>query len=322
MKKTATAVFFCSGTLNFAILPGMYTEISSNKWRSVALMGGFLVFVIALGWLLSYSLNDAIILPIAVGVAIVQAFVGYFWSDSIALGIAGAKEAPRKEPYLTLHREIENLAITAGLPKPKVYVIEDPAPNAFATGRDPQHASIAVTTGLLGKLNKTELEGVLAHELSHIGNYDIRVMTIVVVLVGVVSLLSDFFLRSLWWGGGRRSNERSDGQGIMLVIGIAAALLAPLAATLIQLAVSRKREFLADATGSLMTRYPEGLASALEKISADPHKLQHLSSATNHLYIENPLPAEEEESFFVKIFSTHPPAKERIKRLRAMISKS
>ena len=300
----------------------MYTEINANKWKSVGLLFSFLLFVIGLGWLLSYVYNNQAILIAAVAIASVQAFASYYWADSIALSLSGAVEAPRKEPFLTLHREVENLAITAGLPKPRVFVIDDPAPNAFATGRDPQHAAIAVTTGLLDRLEKTELEGVIAHELSHVGNYDIRVMTMVVVLVGVVSLLSDFFLRSLWWGGGRRSNRDNDnGQGILLLVGIVAALLAPLAATLIQLAVSRRREFLADATGSLMTRYPEGLARALEKISADPHKLQHLSSSTNHLYIENPLPADEEASFFVRIFSTHPPVEERIKRLRAMVSR-
>lgn len=297
----------------------MYTEIASNKWKSIALLFGFLLFVIGLGWLISYVRGEPSILIFAVVLAVGQSFTSYFFADSIALAVSGAQEAPRKEPYLTLHREVENLAITAGLPKPRVYVINDPAPNAFATGRDPQHAAIAVTTGLLERLDKPELEGVIAHELSHVGNYDIRVMTMVVVLVGVVSILSDFFLRSLWWGGGRRSNRDNDsGQGVLLVLGIVAAILAPLAATLIQLAVSRKREFLADATGSLMTRYPEGLARALEKISSDPHSLQHVSSATNHLYIENPLPSEQEESFFVRIFSTHPPIAERIKRLREM----
>lgn len=298
----------------------MYTEISSNKWKSAGLLLGFLVFVIGLGWGVSLYYGEPSFLIVAVVVAVGQAFASYFFADSIALSMSGAVEAPRKEPFMTLHREVENLAITAGLPKPRVYVINDPAPNAFATGRDPQHAAIAVTTGLLERLNKTELEGVIAHELSHIGNYDIRVMTMVVVLVGVVSLLSDFFLRSLWWGGDRRRNNDGGGQ-LMLIALVVAAFLAPLAATLIQLAVSRKREFLADATGSLMTRYPEGLASALEKIAASPHKLQHLSSATNHLFIENPLTEDEESGFFVRIFSTHPPVKERVKRLRAMISK-
>ena len=282
---------------------------------------GFLLFVIGFGWLISLYYGEPSFLVIAVVIAVGQAFASYFWSDSIALAMSGAQEAPRKEPFLTLHREVENLSITAGLPKPRVYVINDPAPNAFATGRDPEHAAIAVTTGLLERLDKSELEGVIAHELSHIGNYDIRVMTMVVVLVGVVSLLADFFLRSLWWGGDRRERNNDSGGQFMLIALVVAALLAPLAATMIQLAVSRKREFLADATGSLMTRYPEGLAKALEKIASSPHKLSHLSSATNHLYIENPLTEDEEESFFVRIFSTHPPVKERVKRLRAMVSK-
>jgi len=299
----------------------MYTEIARNTWKSILLVVGFVVFVALLGWLFAYGFNEPIILPIAVTIAVVQAFVSYYYADQIALSIAGAKLVPRKQPWLALHREVENLAITAGLPKPKIYVVNEPAPNAFATGRDPNHAVIAVTTGLLERLDKTELQGVIAHEMSHIGNYDIRVMSIVVVLVGVVSLLSDFFLHSFWYSGRRRDRSGQGGQFI-LIAAIVAAILAPIAATLIQLAVSRKREYLADATGALMTRYPEGLARALKKISADPHKLTHVSSATNHLYIESPLTQEESQSFFIRIFSTHPPVAERIKRLRAMVSHS
>ncbi|MBI4032138.1 M48 family metalloprotease [Candidatus Berkelbacteria bacterium] len=296
----------------------MYTEIASNKTKTILLLTGFLVLVIGLGWAISLYYGEPWILYVAVGFSVIQALVGYFQSDKVALAISGAQEAPRKEPFLTLHREVENLAITAGLPKPKVYVINDPAPNAFATGRDPEHASIAVTTGLLERLNKTELEGVIAHELSHVGNYDIRVMTITVVLVGVISLVADFFLRSLWWGGDNR--ERGNNQ-LALIAMVVAAILAPIAATLIQLAVSRKREYLADATGALMTRYPDGLASALQKIAKTPHTLKHLSSATNHLYIENPLSEQEEQqNWFATLFSTHPPVADRIKRLKAMIS--
>lgn len=295
----------------------MYTQIAANKWRSIALIGGFLVFVIFLGWGLGYYLNEPWILPFAVAFSLVQAFVAYYQSDAIALSLSSASPAPREGVYLPLYRTIENLAITAGLPKPRVFVINDPAPNAFATGRDPEHAAIAVTTGLLERLSTTELEGVIAHEMSHIGNYDIRVMTIVVVLVGIVSLMADFFLRSLWWGRGNRDRSSGDNQFMAIAL-IVAAVLAPIAATLIQLAVSRKREYLADATGALLTRYPEGLASALVKISKDPNKLEHVSSATNHLYIENPLTEEEEQSWFVKIFSTHPPVADRIKRLRQM----
>ena len=299
----------------------MYTEISSNKTKSVALIFGFLIFIVALGWLLAYAFDRPFLLPLAIIIAVVQAFISYFYSDTIALSTAGAQEAPRQEPFLELHRLVENLAITAGVPKPRVYVINDAAPNAFATGRDPQHASIAVTTGLMDRLDKAELEGVIAHELSHIGNYDIRVMTIVVVLVGVVSLLTDMFLRSMWFGGGRRNNRSNDEGGqIMMVVGIVALILAPIAASLIQLAVSRKREYLADASGALLTRYPEGLARALEKISQDPAQLKNLSSATNHLYIEDPV--KNKQSWLTNLFSTHPPIVDRIQKLREMGSHS
>lgn len=298
----------------------MYKEIDSNKRRTVFLMGAFLVFVIGLGYFLSWYFDNLFILIIAVVVAVTQALVSYYYSDSITLAISRAKEAPRKEPFLTLHREVENLAITAGIPKPRIYIIEDSAPNAFATGRDPNHAVIAVTTGLLDKLDKQELEGVIAHEMSHIGNYDIRLMTIVVVLVGVVALLSDFFLRWTWFGGGRRRSDSEGGgqlQLILLIAAIALAILAPIAATLIQLAVSRKREFLADASGALLTRYPEGLASALDKISKDTEPLEAANRATAHLYIANPIKKENISA----LFSTHPPVAERMKRLRAMVSK-
>lgn len=283
-------------------------------------MGLFLVFVIGLGYLLSWYFDNLFILVIAVVVAVGQAWVSYYYSDRITLSISRAREAPRQEPFLTLHREVENLAITAGIPKPRIYIINDSAPNAFATGRDPEHAVVAVTTGLLDKLDKQELEGVIAHEMSHIGNYDIRLMTIVVVLVGVVALLSDFFLRWTWFGGGRRRSDSEGGgqlQLILLIAAIALAILAPIAATLIQLAISRKREFLADATGALLTRYPEGLASALEKIAQDPEPLEVANRATAHLYIENPIKKESISA----LFSTHPPVVERIKKLRAMISK-
>lgn len=305
----------------------MYHEIDSNKRRTALLLVFFLVFVIALGYLLSWYFGNQFILVIAVIIALTQALVSYYYSDSITLAISGAKEAPRQEPFLALHRLVENLSITAGIPKPRVYIIDDSAPNAFATGRDPQHAAIAVTSGILEKLNKTELEGVVAHEMSHIGNYDIRLMTIIVVLVGVVALMSDFFLRWTWFGGGRR---RSDGEGggqiqlILFVVAIVLAILAPLAATLIQLAISRKREFLADATGALLTRYPDGLASALEKIAQDREPLEAANKATAHLYIENPFKGDGEHGsrgLMAGLFDTHPPVKERIKRLKEMIGK-
>ncbi|HLB95288.1 MAG TPA: M48 family metalloprotease [Patescibacteria group bacterium] len=302
----------------------MYKEIDSNKRRTALFLGMFLIFVIGLGYLLSWYFNNQFILVLAVIIATVQALVSYYYSDSITLMISGAKEVPRKEPFLDLHRLVENLSITAGLPKPRIYLIEDSAPNAFATGRDPKHAVICVTSGLMEKLNKTELEGVISHELSHIGNYDIRLMTMVVVLAGVVALLSDFFLRWTWFGGRRRS---SDGGGqlqlILFIIAIVLAILAPLAASLIQLAISRKREFLADASGALLSRYPEGLASALEKIAQDREPLEAANKATAHLYISDPMKAHAGDSrgWFASLFQTHPPVAERVERLREMISK-
>ena len=297
----------------------MYKEIDSNKRRTVLLMGLFLVFVIGVGYVLSLYFNNYFILVIAVIVASVQALTSYYYSDSISLAVSGAKEAPRQEPFLELHRLVENLAITAGLPKPKIFVINDPSPNAFATGRDPKHASLAVTSGLLEMMDKNELQGVIAHELSHVGNYDIRLMTVVVVLVGVVALISDFALRWMWFGGGRRNNNNDGGgqaQLILFVIAIALAILAPLAASLIQLAISRKREYLADASGALLTRYPDGLASALEKISQFSQPLKRANRATAHLYIADPF-----RKKVAGLFATHPPIDDRIKKLRAMIGK-
>lgn len=294
----------------------MYKHIDSNKRKTALLLALFLIFIIGLGWIFSYVFDVAWILPAAVIFATFQAFISYYYSDKITLAISGAREVPRKEPYLKLHRLVENLAITAGLPKPKVCVIHDPAPNAFATGRDPEHSAIVVTTGLLEKLDKPELEGVISHEMSHIGNYDIRLMTIVVVLVGVVALLSNWFLRWSFFGfGGRRRSQGGGNIGsILILVGIVLAILAPIAAWLIQLAISRKREFLSDATGALMTRYPEGLASALEKISTDRNILRRATKATAHLYIANPLKRK-----VSRLFMTHPPVKERVVALRKML---
>ena len=293
----------------------MYKEIDSNKRKTILFLLMFLVFVIGLGFIFGFALNIKWILPAAVAFSIFQALISYYYSDKITLAVSRAQAIPRKEPFLELHRMVENLSITAGLPKPKIYLIDDSAPNAFATGRDPKHSSIAVTSGLLDKLNKNELEGVIAHELSHVGNYDIRLMTIVVVLYGIVALVSDWFLRSLWFRG--RDNNNNQSQAIFMIIGIVLAILAPLAALLIQLAISRKREYLADASGALLTRYPEGLASALEKISADPEPLEVANRATAHLYIANPFKGKS----VTTLFSTHPPAIDRIKRLRRMIKK-
>ena len=245
--------------------------------------------------------------------SIIMNIVAYWQSDKIALSSSHAFPADGPE-YGELHRIVENLSITAGLPKPRVFVIHDQAPNAFATGRDKEHAAIAVTTGLLDILDRSELEGVIAHELSHIGNRDILIATVVVVLVGLLAMISDFFLRSMLWGGGRRDGgDREGGNGLMMVLGVVAIILAPIVATLIQLAVSRKREFLADVSGALLTRYPEGLASALQKISSYDKPMEHASTATAHLFISNPFGSK--SGLLSKLFATHPPVEERVKAL-------
>lgn len=283
----------------------------------------FVLIVIGLGWLFSYVYNSPAILVIAVIIAVVQALLSYYSGDAIVLATSGAQQIQKKDNP-ELWRIVENLSITAGLPMPKVYIIPDAAPNAFATGRDPKHASVAVTAGLLQRLDKNELSGVIAHELSHVGNYDIRLMTIVAVLVGVIALVSDIFLRSRLFGFGGKRDENSGGgqiQTILLIVSIVAAILAPIIGIIVQLAISRRREYLADADGALLTRYPEGLAGALEKISQYKAPMRKTSTATAHLFIANPLGAKEkgeDQSGFVKLFSTHPPVKERIKILREM----
>lgn len=255
-----------------------------------------------------------------VGFALIMAgvinFISYFWSDKIVLRISGAKQIDLKS-HKELYRIVENLCIAGGLPIPKIYIIDDSAPNAFATGRDPKHAAIAFTTGILGKLNKQELEGVTAHELSHVGNRDTLVMSVVSVLVGTIALLSDFFLRSLWFGG-HRDSEDSKSNTIFMVVALVAAILAPIVATLIQLAVSRRREFLADASGVLLTRYPSGLASALQKISGDKEVLEVANKGTAHLYIVNPLKGSQAVGWFAGLFNTHPPVEARVKALLEM----
>lgn len=298
----------------------IYTNISANKWRTTIIMTLFVAFVIGLGYVFARALDVAWIFPFAIIIAIVQAFSSYWWSDKVALAISGAHEVQKKDAP-ELYRLVENLSIAAGLPTPRVYIIEDAAPNAFATGRDPEHAAIAVTSGLLGKLTRSELEGVIAHEFSHIGNYDIRLSAVIVVLVGFVALISDWFLRFSFWGVGDDDNRDSGQLGvIMMIVGIILALLSPLIASLIQLAISRKREFLADADGALLTRNPNGLADALDKISSDRSVFHRANKATAHLFITSPLKDEEGKSkgLFTGLFDTHPDSAERIKRLREM----
>lgn len=294
----------------------MYSQIDSNKRRTLGLFFVFFILLILVGWGLSYYFQSSLILVIAVVVAVVQSWVSYFYSDKISLLATGAKPASRAE-YLELHRIVENLAITGGLPKPGIYVIKDPSPNAFATGRNPKHASIAVTTGLLERLEKNELEGVIAHELSHIGNYDILVMTVAVTLVGTIVLASDIILRSFWFRGS--GSNRNEG-GYVIIIAIALAVLAPIFAKLIQLAVSRKREYLADASGVLLTRYPEGLATALEKIEGNEQRMKSANRATAHLFINEPFGVDDrkKKSWLRSVFSTHPPIPDRVKKLRKM----
>jgi len=287
----------------------IYDQINANKTKSALFLGLFLIIIMALGWVISRAYNSPIIFYLAVIISIVQALISYYSGDKVALAVSGAKEIEKKDNPL-LWNTVENLSIAAGLPTPKIYIINDPSPNAFATGRDPKHSSLAVTTGLIDAMDKSELEGVIAHELSHVGNYDIRLMMIVVVLVGVVAMISDLFIRMRFWFGSDDNNNSSS--GLWAIIAIVAAILAPLIATLVQLAISRKREFLADSSAALLTRYPEGLASALEKISKYNHPMKKVSSATSHLFIANPFG---KESYISKIFSTHPPIKERIAAL-------
>lgn len=282
------------------------------------------MFIILVGWIFSEAMGSSVILYVAVAISVISSFVSYWWSDKIVLAMSNAKEVEFKDNK-ELYRLVENLCITAGLPLPKIYIIDESAPNAFATGRDPEHAVVAVTTGLLQKLDRSELEGVIAHELSHIGNRDILLATVVTVLVGMVVLLADWFRRWTFWGGGRRSDNRDGRLGlIIMIVAIVLAILAPIFAYMMQFALSRKREFLADADGALLTRYPEGLASALEKISADHSPIRSANRATAHLYITSPFktdaPGGEQKKigFFKKAFMTHPPAQERIAALRGL----
>ncbi len=288
----------------------LYTEQSKNVTKTWLLMTVFFVVVIGFGYFFSFYYNNSSILYFFVIFSILMNFFSYWFSDKIVLTLAGAKEAKREE-YFDLYTSVENLAITAGLPMPKVYVVLDPAPNAFATGRDKEHAVVCATTGLLAILNKTELEGVIAHELSHIGNKDMLLSTVVVVLVGFISILADVFRRNLFFSRGRDDNDKG---GIFMIIGIVLSILAPLVGVLIQLAISRKREFLADASGALLTRYPEGLAHALAKISQSSQPMVHQSNAIAHLYIADPKGSKLGKKIR-GLFATHPPVEERIKAL-------
>lgn len=291
----------------------LYTQSGRNTTLTWVYMTGFLVFVTGVGFVFARAFGNEAILLGAVIFSILMSFGSYWWSDKIVLGISGAKEVTHDQGREIYHI-VENLCITAGLPVPKIYIIEDSAPNAFATGRNPEHAVICLTTGIIAKLEKVELEAVIAHELSHIGNRDILLSTVIVVMVGFITLLADWFLHFSIFGGRKSDRESSQLDFIITIAAIILAILAPIAAMLMQMAISRKREFLADADGALLTRYPEGLARALEKISADPEPLEAANRATAHLYIANPFKGKKVSSLFM----THPPIEERIKILREM----
>lgn len=299
----------------------MYEQIANNKRKSIFLILFFVVLIFALAWAFgqitefgSYALIPAVV------IALIMTWGSYYYSDKIVLAVSRARPVEREE-YPYLYNVVEGLAIAAGLPKPRCYVIDDTAPNAFASGRNPEKAVIVVTEGLLKKLNRAELEGVIAHEMSHIKNYDIRLQTLAVVMVGVVVLLSDWIMRSFLWGGkGRRRDSKGGGNAgtILILVALVLAILSPLIAQLLKLAVSRKREFLADADGAMLTRYPPGLASALKKLAADKEPLEVANKATAHLYIVNPLKEGKRGGGMAKLFNTHPPIEERVRALESM----
>lgn len=298
----------------------IYSAISANKNKTWLIMVLFVLIITTIVYVFSKALGYGFgFAGIALILAGITSIGSYYYSDKIVLATSGAKQIQKKDNP-ELFRLVENLCIGDGLPMPRIYIINDVSPNAFATGRDPKHAIICVTTGILDLLNNEELEGVVAHELSHIKNFDIRLMGIVAVLVGFIAILSNLFTNQLWFGGfrGGREDRNSNAQSIFLLVGVILAILSPIAATLIQLAVSRKREFLADASGALLTRYPEGLASGLEKLSKDQHNLKSASNATAHLFIVNPFKGKNTKQWFVSLFDTHPPIEERIKILRNM----
>lgn len=309
-------------------MKNIYEVQTANKIKSALIVVFFLLFSFvavyvltnAFGYYMGYQPGGFGYTGMAFIISGISSFVSYYFSDRIVLSISGARKAnPQEDKMFT--QVAENLCIGAGIPKPNLYVIEDSAPNAFATGRDPEHAVVCVTTGLLAKLNRTELEGVIAHELTHIKNYDIRLMSVVSVMVGLIALLGDWFMRSMWFGGRRRNNEDNGSLGaIFMVLGIIFAILSPIIATLIQLAISRRREFMADAGGIGITRQPQGLISALKKISSDHEPLEAANKATAHMYIANPFKDKTNSavSTFANLFNTHPPITERIKILETM----
>lgn len=300
-----------------------WDQVSGNIFKTWVIMFFFSIFMVGVVYIIARGFGYGEMGGLGLtGFALILAglmnFASYYWSDKIVLGISRAKPIEKKDNP-EVYRLVENLCIAAGLPAPKIYIMNDSAPNAFATGRDPKHAAICFTSGILDKLNKTELEGVAAHELSHVGNRDTLLMSVVSVLVGTIALLADFFLRSMWFGG--RDKDRENNNTVFVVLAIVAAILAPIAATLIQLAVSRRRELLADASGVLLTRYPEGLASALQKISGDTEPLEAANRGTAHLYIVNPLKGQEAKAWLAGLFNTHPPIEVRLKALREMEGK-
>lgn len=300
----------------------IHSQIRANVTKTYVIMGAFVAFVVVAAYVMGQALGYGNSwMWIAVLFSVISSFASYYWGDQIVLAMSGARPADRKRDF-DFFTVAENIAIAAGIPKPKLYVIDDTAMNAFATGRDPQHAVVCATTGILSRLERRELEGVIAHELSHIKNFDTRLMAVVAVLVGTVAFLADMFMRSLWWGGSasRRSRSRDDNSigSILLVVGIILAILSPIIATVIQLAVSRRREYLADASAANLTRYPEGLARALEKLGKDKEVLEAANNATAHLYITNPFKGKAFSSWFAGLFNTHPPIEERIKILRSM----
>jgi len=295
----------------------VYEQIDQNKRKSALVIGFFILFVTIVVYIFTSTSQDGLFwVGLALILAGLSSLASYYWSDKIVLAISKARPANRQKEF-NFYTVAENLALAAQIPRPKLFVIDDPAPNAFATGRDPQHAVVCATTGLLNKLNRSELEGVVAHELSHIRNYDIRLMSIVTVLVGMISLLADWLTRGMFWSRDNE-NKKEGGEAVLFVFAFVLGLLSPLIAQLIKLAISRKREFLADASAVMLTRYPEGLIHALEKIAADPHQLRTASTATAHLFIINPFKGKKHFNWFVNLFNTHPPIEERIKALRRM----